>query len=61
MGTPQPERTQRMRWALLVVVLLIALVIAIHIAWPGPLAFALTPAVGIALVVFGAWTLKARR
>lgn len=50
-----------MRWALLAVVLLIALVIAVHIAGPGPLATALTPAVGIALVVLGAWTLKARR
>ena len=50
-----------MRWALLVVVLLIALVIAIRIAWPGPLAAAFTPSVGIAMVVLGAWVLKVRR
>jgi hypothetical protein len=50
-----------MRWALFVVVLLIALVIAIHISGPAPLAAALTPAVGIVLAVLAAWTLKARR
>lgn len=57
----QPELTRRMRWMLLVMVPLIALVIAVHIAGLTVLAAVLTPLVGIAVAVLAAWTLKARR
>jgi hypothetical protein len=59
MGTLQPELTRRLRWLLLAVVLLIALVIMIHIAAPAPLADALTPLVGIVFLL--AWAIRARR
>jgi hypothetical protein len=61
MGTLQPEMTRRLRWVLLVILLLIALVIVIHVAGPAPLAAVLTPLVGIVFVALLAWTLKARR
>jgi hypothetical protein len=60
METLRPERTRRMRWMALVMVPLIALVIAVHIAGLTTLAAALIPLAGIVIAVLAAWTLKVR-
>lgn len=60
METLRPERARRMRWMSLVMVPLIALVIAVHVAGLMTLTAVLTPLVGIVIAVLGAGALTAR-
>jgi hypothetical protein len=54
------ELTRRLRWVALAVVLLVAGVIAAHLAGLTLLATVLTPAVGVGLIVLAAWAIQSR-